>query len=187
MTLTAMEVDGRIETFTGMKFDILDPNPEHIHIIDIAHALSQLCRYNGHTMAYYSVAQHSVIVSNLAKPEDALTALMHDAAEAYIGDMAYPIKHMFPLFKEIEDNIQTVIAAKFGFQHPMPQYLKEIDRNISGNEAESLMSSRGDWWNGGEGYPKVPGLHIKSFLPEEAREMFLRRFEELKQGGYVGN
>ncbi len=83
-----------MQTFSRTMFYPLDPHPEDVHIVDIAHALANICRFGGHAKRFYSVAQHSVLVSRIVEPEDALHGLMHDAAEAYVGDVVRPIKHM---------------------------------------------------------------------------------------------
>ena len=80
-------------TYTGKEFYPLDPNPADIDIKDIAHALSNCCRFAGHIKSFYSVAQHSVIVSELCEPENALAGLLHDASEAYLSDIARPVKY----------------------------------------------------------------------------------------------
>src|ERR1039457_118422 len=86
--------DGFIGTFSGLRFWPLDPNPEKILIDDIAHALAHQCRFGGHASRFYSVAEHSVHVSRLCPPEDALWGLLHDASEAYLVDLPRPLKQL---------------------------------------------------------------------------------------------
>src|ERR1017187_10636100 len=82
-----MAPHGSITTFSGIHFWPLLPNPADIRIEDIAHALSNQCRFAGHAREFYSVAEHSVRVSQLCPPEDALWGLLHDASEAYLTDV----------------------------------------------------------------------------------------------------
>jgi len=104
-----------IQTYTGGKFYPLDPRPEEIYIEDIAHSLARTCRFNGHGQAFYSVAQHSCIVSSQVPAPDKLWGLLHDSAEAYIGDMVSPLKNLpeFTFYREIEKNILFAVADKF--------------------------------------------------------------------------
>jgi hypothetical protein len=104
-----------VPTYTGGRFYPLDPLPEEIFIEDIAHHLARLCRFNGAGQSFYSVAQHSCIVSSQVPAPDKLWGLLHDAAEAYIGDMVGPIKNLpeFAFYREIEKNILFAVADKF--------------------------------------------------------------------------
>jgi len=97
-----------IQTRSGKRLDLTAPRAEDIDPMDIAYSLSKLCRFNGHTLRFYSVAQHSVILSEQVSPEAAFYGLMHDAAEAYIGDIATPLKT--PEIKAIEARIFDAIA-----------------------------------------------------------------------------
>jgi 5'-deoxynucleotidase YfbR-like HD superfamily hydrolase len=106
------------QTFKGLKFHPFDPKPEQIDIIDIAHALSMLCRWNGHIGRFYSVAEHSIHVASLVPDKAKLWALMHDAAEAYVGDLPKPIKDFIPDFEHAELNIQRVIQDKYQIESP---------------------------------------------------------------------
>src|SRR5579859_7012785 len=132
-----------IETFSGKKFHLLEPQPDEICIEDIAHALSNQCRYTGHTRRFYSVAEHSVHVSLLAVHYQ-LDGLLHDASEAYICDLARPVKMLTPVGKpyyEIEDRIMRVIAEKFGFTWPPPKEVKEADNIMLLSEKDQLMTN----------------------------------------------
>ena len=106
-------------TFTGMKFWHLDPRPDEVCLDDVAHGLSQLCRFSGQTNVFYSVAEHSVrcaelAMSNKSSDKIAMMALMHDAAEAYCSDVPRPLKLFLTGYAEIEASIQAVITAKLG-------------------------------------------------------------------------
>lgn len=107
-----------IATITGRVVDLAAPTPDMIDIEDIAHALSLLCRYNGHVEYHYSVAQHSCLVHDLLlgfPREIAFAGLMHDAAEAYVGDMGSPLKKMLPEFTQVEDAVFWAIADAFDY------------------------------------------------------------------------
>ncbi|RUR87587.1 hypothetical protein PB16LOC_04377 [Pectobacterium versatile] len=103
-----------ISTYTGRHFNYADPNLDSICLLDIAHSLSQINRFFGHTNWPYSVAQHSVGASYIVPQEFALEALMHDAHEAYVNDMTSPLKHMLPDYKSIETRIEQLVRLKFG-------------------------------------------------------------------------
>src|SRR5919112_3830713 len=113
-----------LQTVSGRWVNPLDPDPEQFDIEDIARALGNLCRFGGHCRAFYSVAQHSVIVSELVQQrggdvEDVFAALMHDASEAYLGDMPHPIKHRSPLgtaFREAEAVLEAALRERFGIR-----------------------------------------------------------------------
>jgi hypothetical protein len=107
-----------IHTFSGIAFDLLNPKPEMILIDDIAHSLSLINRFNGAALFPYSVAQHSLYVASLLPPELKLHGLLHDAAEAYIGDMVSPLKKIMPQYKIVEEKISKVVALVFGLTYP---------------------------------------------------------------------
>jgi 5'-deoxynucleotidase YfbR-like HD superfamily hydrolase len=140
------------ETYSGIKFYILDPKYEEIDINDIAHALSMICRFNGHCSQFYSVAQHSVLaaIEAFKKGYDLtiqFAALMHDASEAYICDIPRPIKPEFNNYKQIEENLMKCIFDKFNISisYNDPK-IKEIDNDLVTNEAFFLMKSKGNEW-----------------------------------------
>lgn len=103
-----------IQTYTGKQFDLVNPDPTLVDIEDIAHALAMTCRFGGHTEKFYSVAEHSLVVSANVDPEHAFLALLHDAAEAYIGDLVRPFKLLLcPQVNEIESRIMAAILARY--------------------------------------------------------------------------
>jgi len=103
-----------IQTISGKKFPLEEPDPSRIDIEDIAHALSLLCRFNGHCTKFHSVAEHSVHVSHEIAQDLALVGLLHDAAEAYLGDMPSPLKKKLSQFSEFEHKMEVAIAERFG-------------------------------------------------------------------------
>lgn len=182
------KTDDYIETYTGKRLVILDPQPEQIDIEDIAHSLSMQCRYTGHVRKFYSVAEHSYWVSELAersKPYDAhfaLWGLLHDATEAYLADIASPVKQHLSNYKEIENRLAEVIAERFRIPltKDLEDYVKFHDIQILRREAELLMPSKGLGWKANEGNPhEIPNVPICGWYPEEAKEKFLKRFEQL--------
>jgi len=175
-----MSRDSKILTYTGRWFDVFDPRPEDVDILDIAHALSLTNRYGGHTDLPYSVAQHSVLASQEVPEEDAMWALLHDAGEAYLGDVPKPIKVNLPAFEEAEDRVLRVIAEKFGLEWPMPRSVKEADLRLLLTEARDLMpgplSNYRPWAPGVEPYDwsiSVPKVWTG------AKRQFLSRYEVL--------
>jgi hypothetical protein len=125
-----MGSDGSITTFSGMRFWPLIPNPADIRIEDIAHALSNQCRFAGHSREFYSVAEHSVRVSQHCRPEDALWGLLHDASEAYLSDVPAPLKELpaFEAYRAAERSLQGTIAVRFGLSTEQPRSVTEADR-----------------------------------------------------------
>lgn len=145
-----------ILTYTGRKFWPLEPKAEDVCIEDIAHALSNICRYGGHSKHFYSVAQHSWLVSYLVHEDNALWGLMHDAAEAYIGDMVSPLKGAtrfvfdtsegadYQTAEIIEERVQKVIAEALDLPWPPPNY-KAADHVALMIERNCLMPDHPDW------------------------------------------
>lgn len=128
-----------IRTFTGNYIDVFDPKPESIWIEDIAHALSQMPRFGGHLKEFYSVAEHCINCCNMARDEHKLSALLHDSTEALLIDVPRPIKKHLNGYKEIEENLLSVIAKRFNFQYPLPLEVKTIDEIMLQVEWDSLM------------------------------------------------
>lgn len=155
------EKNGVIETFTGVLIDPFNPKEELIHIEDIAHALSNVCRFAGHCNTFYSVAEHSVECSYLVPEEHALSALLHDATEAYMVDMPTPLKNRLPKYMEKEDQLMKVIYKKFNLKYPLSQEVKKADKEMLIKEFESY---------------KGPGGNATSLSPKEAKDKFLLRY-----------
>jgi hypothetical protein len=128
-------------TFHGVKFYPLDPHPEEIMIEDIAHALSQICRYGGHTPIFYSVAQHSVLVARNLPAELAFAGLMHDGSEAYLGDVIRPLKMALEDYRVIENYLQSVIFVRFGIcLLPADKVtIKAVDNSALATERRDIM------------------------------------------------
>ncbi len=174
-----------IETFTGKQFYFLDPKEDQIDIRDIAHSLAFTCRYTGHSSRFYSVAEHSVLVSYLAASP--LAGLLHDASEAYITDIASPIKPYLSNYKELEDMLMGKIAAKFGFDYPLDPDIKDCDATQLKTEAKYLLRSRGQPW--AHLYPtrRPHGIKPMCLAPEGAEALFLERFKEVRNDSLYSN
>jgi hypothetical protein len=136
-----------IVTFSKQKFSPLQAKPEEIDIKDIAHALSLMCRANGHIRHFYSVAQHCLNCSKEAEArglskELRLACLLHDASEAYISDITRPVKRSLLQYREFEEVLQSLIYRKFGLgglgeeEHRM---VREIDDTLLYYEMLELM------------------------------------------------
>ena len=161
-----------IQTYTGRKFSLINPKPEDVDIIDIAYSLSRQCRFNGHTLFFYSVAQHSCLVSQNVSKENEKWGLLHDAAEAYIGDIVRPLKSLLgDNLKEIECCIQYCISAKFGLTWGIPQEVFKIDQAILHDESLQVMRTpHPDDWQLRE---ESIGIKILQMTSEQARISFL--------------
>ena len=128
-----------ITTHTGQQFDLLQPRASKVNPLDIAHSLANLCRFNGHSDRFYSVAQHSCMVADLVPEEHRLTALLHDATEAYIGDITRPLKALLPNARQIETHIWHAICARFGLNPTLPACVHDADMIALATERRDLM------------------------------------------------
>ena len=163
-----------IGTYSGGYFNALEPDPDDIHIEDIAHALALTCRWGGHCKQFYSVAQHSVYVADYLPDALKLQGLLHDAAEAYIGDVPRPIKHQMPQFIEIEDNILRVIWDKFHLNgYDMHPDVHGVDNMMLNWEASNLLEES-HWANN-----PFPNRPLNCMSPEDAEALFLIKFAEI--------
>jgi hypothetical protein len=167
-----------IRTFTGRQCWPLNPKPEDICIEDIAHALSNICRFGGHVREFYSVAQHSVLVSRTVPPDLALCGLLHDASEAYLCDIMRPIKPHFPGYAEVEERLMTAIAQVFDFQWPPPPEIKAADMRLLVTERRDLMPDRQCPHTDGKNYEPL-SERIEPWLPATASVAFMQRYLEV--------
>lgn len=164
---------------SGNYFDLQDPSASRFEVTDIAHALSNICRFTGHTKQFYSVAEHSVLCSYLVPHEDRMVALMHDAAEAFIGDVSSPLKKLLPDYKAIERRVEEHVFSTLGLPYPFPPSVKKADRIMLRLEQSQLMRNE-DRWEGtedGEGLPD--GQYLRCRTPAVAMSAFMARFYEL--------
>lgn len=167
-----------VQLYTGKRFYVFEPRIEDIDIVDIAHALSNLCRFGGHCMKFYSVAQHSVLLSQLVSQENALYGLLHDSAEAYLGDVISNIKHAeeFSFYRQCEQNIMNKICEAFKLPDVEPVEVKQVDRKMLATEARDMMLNRGRGWRE---MPEPFDFHIVPWEQEYAKTKFISRFHEL--------
>ena len=167
-----------ISTYLGNRFYLLDPRIDDVAVEDIAHGLAYQCRFNGQTRTFYSVAQHSIIVAALVPEEQRLAALLHDAAEAYLGDMVKPLKLLLPEFSAIEDQVSAIIATKFGLPGFAFPEIKRADLIALATEKRDLMPYSTESWESLRGISPMPQI-IVPMSPEEAKAAFLAAFELL--------
>ena len=165
-----------IQTYTGKKFYPLDPRPEDICIEDIAHALANTCRYNGHSLVFYSVAEHCVRMSQANIPGCPKWLLMHDAAEAYISDVPRPIKPILSEFKDIENHIISIIAIKFKLDYPDHFAIRYADNVMLATEKRDVLLPGPKWEIE---LPEPLEIIIHPWPPTVAEELFLNTAKEL--------
>lgn len=134
-----------IATYTGKSLDLLHPEPDQVHVIDIAVALARMPRFAGHTTEFYSVAQHSVLTAWLCQRSLKLAALLYDASKAYLCDLPRPIKQHLPEYRAAEDRLMRVIAGKYGFAWPVHSDVKQADAVMLETEHRDLMPHSPPW------------------------------------------
>lgn len=164
-----------MQTATGSKFWPLDPKPDEILIEDVARALSKICRFGGHCREFYSVAQHSCHVADIVNGDQAARrwGLLHEAAEAYIGDMVRPLKLFMAEFNRVEAEILSAVSQRFDLTPSMPGAVALADEQMLHAEALELMGPAAQEWARVE---KAAALHIRPWSPERAFHEFMGRF-----------
>lgn len=174
--------DDWIQTYSGVKFYFKNPKSEDILLEDIAHVLSMIPRYGGHSKRFLSVAEHSVHMSRQFDDKQlALAALFHDAAETYIGDVVTPLKRMLPFYKIVEERILGAIALRFGFawNKNVRSTVKEIDKRMFVTEVLQLAKFEclSKWY----GNYSPLDVTCQFWDHESAKTRFIERFRELVQ------
>lgn len=176
-------------TSSGRAFSPLAPKSADIVIEDIAHALSHQCRFGGHSKAFYSVAQHSVLVSHAVPAQYALWALLHDASEAYLVDVPTPLKVTDALkgYRAVEAVVQRTIYQRFGLVGDEPAAVHAADRALLILEAEALFTPPAPWAASlratfTQDGAALPALAIQPVDSARAKAGFLKRFAALTTG-----
>ena len=174
-------IGATIVTHSGRYFDFISPQSDQIDLMDIAWGLSMTCRFGGQCLRFYSVAQHSVLVSRMVPEEHRLAALMHDAAEAYVGDLVGPLKQLIPDFKAIEHRVEAAIFDRFGISYPLDPSVKHADLCLLHTEQRDLTAGAGDSWNGLDAYPAMDGI-IVPLSPWDALQLWLHEWHSILGG-----
>lgn len=168
-----------IQTFTGLRAWVEDPRIDDVRIEDIAHALALINRFGGHSRIPYNVAQHSIMVSEIVPKEHALVGLLHDAPEAFCGDLVRPIKRALPAYRELEIRWAWAIGCKLGIDLALlnlPPEVKHADEVALSTERRDLMVEGPAWTKlGAEPLPD----RIVPWSWQESERRFLDRFDEL--------
>ena len=153
-----------IRTWSGLRINVFDPQPDQICIEDIAHGLAMRCRFGGHTMSFHSVAEHCVFMCDMVPGHLKLQALLHDASEAYIGDMPTPIKRQLPDYLMLEGTLMTAIGERFGFDGlNLDPMVKTLDRS----------SLEFEWEH------KVLDDTVQSLSIDRVKALFLQRYNDI--------
>jgi hypothetical protein len=175
-----------IQTRSGRYVAPLRLDPEDVDVADIAHALSNQCRFGGHTRVFYSVAEHSCRVSDLVAEQggsdyETLYGLLHDAAEAYLVDLPRPIKHAIGLerYRAAESTVMEAISVALGLDAEVPAIVHEADNRLLVTERRDLMHARDDEvWRIFEEVEPLPE-RIRPWKPEVAKYGYVRRYVTL--------
>lgn len=178
-----------MQTYTNKRVYPLELKIEDIDINDIAHSLSLQCRFNGHCRRFYSVAEHSILVSDLISDEYGIeckfAALLHDAAEAYIGDIIRPVKQQLRV-GSIEKRIEELVYKKFGVsvESEMMEAIKMADNAAVIGEGKILFGAEAtnDWNISKVNYSDCMRIrHLHCYKPKDAEVMFMAKFR-----GFIG-
>lgn len=166
-----------ISVVGGQFFDLLDPSTSEYSIDVIAIALGNLCRYTGHVTKFYSVAEHCVLVSQIVPPKFALEGLLHDASEAFVGDVSSPLKKLLPEYQVIENKIQEDIAKRFGLVYPFPDEIHKADKQLYWSERKTIAPAIDSLWN--KEFRASRKVEPQGWSPSTARRKFVARYNEI--------
>ena len=162
-------------TYTGKKVYSLEPRIDDISLLDIAHQLSMICRFNGCCRLFYSVAEHSVRGLPLVPERDRLAFLLHDASEAYMADVGRAVKSTIPTYKILERQLLGLIYLKFGVEGYNQELITRADNILLATEGRDLMENTDDW-----SVIEPPVEHIiEPWSQLRAKEIFLYEFTNL--------
>lgn len=162
---------------SGKIFDFLNPHGSDFDIHDVAHGLAHVCRYAGQCRDFYSVAEHSLLVSDVVT-EYRYEALLHDAAEAFIGDITRPLKQLLPEYKRIEAEVEDAVADRFSLDRGYRSVVKAADLSVLAAEQAQVMAAGTDAW-AAEANIIPADIVVRYLAPREAKRQFLERFAEL--------
>ena len=165
-------------TASGTHFDLVDPQPDMVKVLDIAQGLANECRYTGQCRWFYSVAQHSTMASYLVEPEFALEALLHDASEAYLKDLPRPLKLLLPDYREIERRVESVIRSAFGLPAVQSHPVHVADITMLATERRDLMVEDDTEWEILRGITPLD-KRIRAQPPRVAEGAFIKRLLEI--------
>jgi len=186
MTDIATRKGSWIALASGRPWYPLDPRPDEVTVEEIAHHLSNICRYTGATLWHYPVSQHAVLMCRWLRsaghgPMIQMQALHHDDPEALsgFGDIVRPVKRMVPLISEIEDNIwNVVIAPKFGLPFELDPAVTEADLRICADEKEHVLEPAAIPWKSN---PEPLGISIFYWSQGEAKAQYLSEHYRLQE------
>ncbi len=165
---------------SGNYYHFLDPDKNSFNLEDIAQSLSNTCRFGGHCHPYYSVAQHSILVSQIVPEEFAMAGLMHDAAEAFVGDIPSPFKTLIKsVYGPLEDAAHAAVADRFGLSLTLPLCVKEADLRLLVTEKRDLMPQTDVDWPMIHGYEPMDDVIIP-MSASYAKAEFLLRFSQIR-------
>lgn len=178
------KLENWVETRSGKRVSVEDPQPDQFDIEDIAYALSNTCRFNGHCAGFYSVAEHSVAVALRLPRNLRLAGLLHDATEAYLGDIPSPIKQFLPDYRIIERRFEEAIIRKFDLEFSANDWhtVKEADIDSLFTEAHYLIPSQGTDWTFFQGPKKFTvnrALAPVCLPPAMAYKLFMGLYYDL--------
>jgi hypothetical protein len=182
-----------IQTYTGKRIDPMRMKIEDIELLDIAHSLSMVCRFGGHCSRHYSVAEHSMLVESIlhGPPEAKLYALLHDAAEAFIGDAIIPLKVILRVgdshFSHLEEQCLRIILMALGVPYPdeaTRQVVHTADMIALATERRDLLVNTGAHWPCLDGMLPLEHYKLDAFkspAPDVLRYSFMVTYEELRE------
>ena len=171
----------RLTTYSGILVDVLNPMPSDFEIYDIAHSLSQLCRFGGHSREFYSVAQHSIRVAAELPSGLQLAGLLHDASEAYLIDVPRPVKKHLPEYCKIEEHLLDVLFKQFGIKldNKSAELVKTADDAVLWAEWAELMPKHIRLQ---QPPPAWTVLHEDAMTAAQSKTSFLRAFDIIIKG-----
>lgn len=180
MRLLPIDDSNYITTVSGKRINLAAPTVDDIVITDIAHALGNICRFNGQIKRFYSVAQHSMYVAQLCPPEQKLAGLLHDAAEAYLCDIPTPIKRVLgAAYRELEERFAAVIGQKFGVDLVnLHESVKLADRMMLVSERDALYTNPVSWGPDYDNVVRYPNFRPSLLTNASASDLFMNAFTE---------